>query len=120
MLISEKGGSRLEGLFALLLWGFGGFLIFKTLPVYITEYQFKGVVKRAALQATVQHWPAGETDTQVVEEAHGLELPITRERIQVAAAFKRVLINVDYAAPSEITFSSFQLHFDPSSVNRCL
>lgn len=120
MRISEKSRIRLKGLSALLLWGLAGFLFMKLLPAYISNYQLKDLLRQEALQATVHRWPAETVVTRIVEEASALDLPITRDQVQVKVSFKRVSIEVHYTVPVDIKVHTFQLHFSPSSVNRGL
>ncbi len=120
MRISEKGGVRLKGLSALLLWGLAGFLFMKLLPAYIGNYQLRDMLRQEALQATVHRWPAEMVVTRIVEEASALDLPITRDQVQVEVSYKRVSINIHYTVPVDLKVHTFQLHFSPSSVNRGL
>ena len=118
--MSEKGGTRLKGMYALLSWAFAGFLAWQLFPTFITNYQFQDVIKRAALHGSVQNWEVERVENTIIEEGAALGLNIRREQVVVQVRQKFVSIDVNYFQPVNMLVFTYHLHFNPSSVNRGL
>ena len=118
--MSEKGGTRLKGMYALLSWAFAGFLAWQLFPTFITNYQFQDVIKRAALQGSVHNWEVERVENTIIEEGAALGLNIRREQVVVQVRRKFVSIDVNYFQPVNMLVFTYHLHFNPSSVNRGL
>ena len=118
MRISEKGGSRLKGMLALASWAFAGYLAWQVVPPLVTNYQFQDVIKRAALHGSVESWEVERVENTVIEEGAALGVKIRREQVVVQVRQKFVSIDVNYFHPLNMLFFTYNLHFNPSSVNR--
>ena len=117
---SELGASNIKAIPPLLFLFAVGYLAFKTVPVYVHNYQLNDFMRQEALRATVKRFPPEAVVEHVMAEARELGLPIQQRQIQVQASHNYVSISVDYSALVDLRVYQFHLHFTPSADNRGL
>jgi len=120
MRVSESGGSSLRGLLTLAVIAAVIYVAYRTLPVYINNYELQDYISQLAVQATVQHSQAADIQQSVLAKASDLNLPVSADQIKVQSNRAGVTIDVDYTVPIDLRFYTWVLHFTPSSSNRSL
>jgi hypothetical protein len=116
---SEKGAGTAKLIFAIIFLSLVGWTAFKVIPVYVANYELNNDIHDLAIQATVNHASMEQVQSQVLNFAKDLDLPIEREDVKVEVG-TRVVIDVDYKVPIDLKFYSFEMHFTPAAANNAL
>lgn len=116
---SEKGAGNVKLIFAIIFLALVGWLAFKTLPVYVNNYQLNDDIKQLAIQATVDRSSVESVQNKVLGYAKDLNLPVNREDVKVQVG-TRVTIDIDFKVPIDLKFYSFDMHFTDSAANNSI
>lgn len=117
---SERGEGKLKAIIVTAILVLGIFAGVKVIPPYVAYYQLNDKVQEIARFGVVEHSTADQIKDKVFKTIEDLEIPATKDNIQVSAGSSRVSISVDYTVPVDILFYHVDLHFTPSSENRSL
>jgi hypothetical protein len=107
----ERGEGRLGTFFALTLLVVMIYLGFKVVPVMINSYTFKDFIEEEARFAAVRR-DDEEIRTRVYNKARELQLPISKEMIQMERTNTRFDIIVRYAVPIVTPVYTYQYKRD--------
>jgi hypothetical protein len=93
---------------------------FKTLPVYVDNYQLQDYIQTQTPYWLTQRVTAETIQRNVVAKAQELGLPVAPANVTVTANAYRVSVSIDYSVPVDLKVHTLQLHFTPSSENRSI
>jgi len=107
---SERGEITVKTLFSFASLLFLAYLCFKFIPVYIAAYDFDNAMKTQA-----QYSGSMKTNDVILKEllnkAAELELPITKQNLNIQRSQSRLVITVDYVVPVKTPFFTYPWHF---------
>jgi len=114
---TEQGAGRGKLIFTLLVLAAVAYCAFKTVPVYVNNYELNDKIHQLAIQATVDHSSAQAVQDRVLEEAKDLGLPVTRDNVTVQVG-SVVTINVDFTVPIDLKVYTWNWHLTDSAQNK--
>ena len=120
MRLKDSGRITLKALFYLGVIAATIFLAFKTIPVYVNNYQLQDYLTTQTPFWVTQHVPADSVRANVLAKAQDLDLPLAAEDVTVEANLNKVTVNVDFHVPVDLIVYTLQLHFTDSSENRSI
>lgn len=107
---TQRGEITVKTLFSFASLLFLAYLCFKFIPVYIAAYDFDNAIKTQA-----QYSGSMKTNEVILKEllakAAELELPITKENIQIQRSQSRLVITADYTVSVKTPFFTYPWHF---------
>ena len=122
--VRERGGSKLNVILPLLIFGAMIFVIAKIVPVYFANYQFQDAIQTEAKFALTGYPKKSLDDLRddVFKKAQELDIPAQRESIRVAVDPSKgyVDIGLDYAVPIDLKVYQFTLQFHPHADNHTI
>ena len=108
--VSMRGEGRVGLLVALILVGAVIFAAVKFVPVYISFYDLKDMVRGEATRATLK------TDDQILkallEKGAQLDLPITKKNVQMSRTQSKFRIKVQFEVPIDLAVTTYIFKFD--------
>lgn len=116
----DSGRSRLKGIVTIVILAAIAYFAFKTIPVYVQNYELADYIQNLAVQATVSRSAAADIQQNIVDKAHSLGLPVTSDDVHAKSNIDGVKIHVDYTVPIDLKVYTLSLHFKPSAENRAL
>jgi hypothetical protein len=118
---SEEAASRLRSVSSLAVLAAIIFMVIKTLPAYVNNYQLQDHIRQLAVQLSVRTTPTtpDEIRDEVIAFAQDHGIQLVADNIKVIIA-RRVTINLDYTVPVDLILFTFKLHFTPSAENESL
>lgn len=106
----ERGELKAQILLSFAFFALLAFLGWKFIPVYIAAYDFD-----TAMQTQAQYAGSFKPDavimTELLTKATELELPITRENIEIHRDSSRLTITADYTVPVKTFFFTYNWNF---------
>jgi len=100
----------------------GVYLGAELIPVYYSNYEFQDVIKNEALLQTYTTKPEGEIQDMLFKKAQELDIPLTKEKIQVhrhgTTGTGSLTIDAPYTVHVDLPVYPLDLHFDPSTMNK--
>lgn len=117
---SERGGSRLKTILALLIFGFLVFSAVKVIPAFFAKYQLQDAMETESRFAIVNHKGEDDIREDVWKKVQELEIPAKKESIKVMVQQRDVNISVDYIVPVDLKIYQFNLEFHPHADNHTL
>ncbi len=117
---AQHGGGRLKALFFMAVLVIGVYVAFKTVPAFVSEYELSDKMQEQARFAVVNRYSEDQIKDIIFKEIQDLDIPATRDQIQVSATQQVVKISVDYTVPVDLFFYSTQIHFSPSSEDKSI
>jgi len=120
--ISERGGTSLNLVMALLILGALGFTALKIVPIYVANYQFQDAVESESRFA-LTGYPKKSTEdirSDVWKKATDLGIPAKEEDIRVVVSDGSVDIDLDYSVPIDLQVYQFTLQFHPHADNHTI
>lgn len=111
----ERGASRTKTLIVLLI--IVGILYFavKVVPIYFANFQLQDKMRDEALYAQANRHSAQDVQEAILVEAHGLDLPLTADEVNVEMNPQGTKISADYTVTVDLTFYQLKLHLTPKS-----
>jgi cell division protein FtsL len=118
---TEEASGRFKTLFTLALLAAIIFIVIKTLPAYVNNYQLQDHIRQLSTQLAVRTKPvtAEEVRDEVVAFGQDHGIPLTADNVKVTISH-RILINLDYMVPVDLVVYTLRLHFTPSAENQAL
>lgn len=120
MRLSESGKISSKAILSLAFLGALVFFAFKTIPVYINDYQLNDYIQNQAPFWQTQHASVDTVRKNVLAKAQELGLPLAAEDVTVEANPNKVSVTLDYHVPVDLKVYTLQLHFTHSSENRSI
>jgi hypothetical protein len=106
----ERGEITVKTLFSFASLLFIAYLCFKFIPVYIAAYDFDNMLKTQA-----QYSGSMKSNEVILKEllnkAAELELPITKQNINIQRSQSKLVITADYVVPVKTPFFTYEWHF---------
>lgn len=116
----SRGGARLKAVVWLLILGAGAYVAFKTVPLYVADYELQDRMQTEARFALVNRKSPEEVRDIIFKEAQARDIPATRENIKVESNERGVRISVHYTVTVDLRVYQWQLHFNPHADSRAL
>jgi len=113
----ERGGSKLNLIFTLLIVGAMVFGAVKIVPAYFANYQFQDSMETEARFAIANMKPADDIRNDIWRKAQDLSIPLNKEDIVVTVDRANVSISTDYSVPVDLVVYQFELQFHPHADN---
>ncbi len=117
---AQHGGGKLKALLFMAVLVIGVYVAFKTLPAFVAEYELSDKMQEQARFAVVNRYSEDQIKDIIFKEIQDLDIPATRDQIQVSATQQVVKISVDYTVPVDLLIYSTQIHFTPSSEDKSI
>lgn len=114
----QRGGGAVKGLIALAIFASLILAGLRIIPVYIDAYAFRDAMRSQAKFAGVERKSPEQIREELYKKAQELELPITREQIQVSAQQHGVAIVARFSIPVDLIAYQTTLNFDYSADTR--
>lgn len=92
----------------------------KIVPVYVNNFELQDHMRQVAIRATVERTSMEAIQNSILEFAHDVDLPITRDDVKITYSGTRIIIDLDYKVPIDLKVYTLELHFTPSAENRAL
>jgi hypothetical protein len=112
---TDAGRGHAKAFFSLLVLFFVAYASVKTIPYYIQNY-----LQEQTPFWLIQHASSDAVRDKVLAKAQDLNLPISKEQVQVESNAARVVVSIDYTVPIDLKIFTLRLHFTPHSENRAL
>ncbi len=113
---SDRGGSKLQVLFALALTAALLVAGIRIIPVYIANYKLEDEVRQKCKFAPVERKQPEVVRQELLKTAHELDLPLKPEGVQVAPTSGAGLkISIKYTVPVDLILFNINLPFDYSA-----
>jgi len=120
MRLSESGRITFKALMWLAFLAAVIFTGFKTIPIYINNYEFQDYIQTQTPFWLTQRVPAEAILKNVLAKAQDLDLPLAAEDVTVNANANRVTVSIDYHVPVDLKVFTLPLHFSHSSGNSAI
>jgi hypothetical protein len=117
---SESGKITLKTILSLAFLAALIFIGFKTIPVYINDYQLNDWVQNQTPFWQTQHATEDAIRKNIISKAQDLGLPLAETDMKVDANSNKVSVTLDYHVPVDLKVYTLQLHFTHSSENRAI
>jgi hypothetical protein len=118
--IRQRGGSKLNLLFTLLIVGALVFTGFTVVPALFAKFQLQDAIETESRFAVINHKGEDEIREDVWKKMQELGIPATKDAIRVVAAQRDVTISIDYSVPVDLKVFQFNLEFHPHADNHTL
>ena len=96
----------------------GVYVAFKTVPVYVNDYQLKDKMTEQAKFAIVNRYTEDQIKDNIYRTIQDLDIPATRDDVKVANTNNGIEISVNYTVPVDLLFYKTDLNFATSSEGR--
>jgi hypothetical protein len=118
----ERGGSKLNLLFTVLVLGVMVFAGIKVVPVYLANYQFQDAIESESRFALTGYPKKGPEDIRddIFHKAQELGIPTKRDDIRVAVGNGSVDIGLDYSVLIDLSVYQLNLQFHPHADNHSI
>jgi hypothetical protein len=105
-------------IFGLLLLLVGGFVLYKVLPVYWSDFKLGRMLEEQAINYTYNSKSDQEIVTAIAEKARDLNVPLAPEQITVVRGGGDLMISTSYSVHVDLPFYPLDLNFNTSNRNR--
>jgi len=118
---TEEASGRLKVFFSLAIMVAAAFAAVKIIPVYVDNYELEDHIQQLSTQLAVRTTPATPDDVkkEIVGFAQDHGIPLTADNVKVTVG-TRIMIDLDYTVPVDLSVYILKLHFTPSAENRSL
>lgn len=117
----ERGGSKLNFVFTVLIVGAMVFAGIKIVPAYFANYQLQDSMQSEARFAIANEKGAAEIREDVWKKAQDLSIPLNKkEDIVVTASHSDISISANYSVPVDLIIYQFELQFHPHADNHTI
>jgi len=93
----------------------GVYLAFKTVPLYVSDYQLKDKMSEQARFAVVNRYSEDQIRDIIFKTVQDLDIPAKREDIKVEHTNHGIRISLNYTVPVDFMVYQTDLSFAPSS-----
>jgi hypothetical protein len=118
----ERGGAKIKGLLALLIFAGMGYCGWMIVPPYVNNYQLEDAMKTEARFALLPG--TKKTDDQIrddiFKEISDLGIPAHRDSIRIDNVDGALRISLDYNVPVDLPGYHLNLHFHPQGDSRSI
>ena len=106
----QRGSGRVGFLVTLTLLLCAIFVGFKVIPVRITAYNFRDVLRQEARWGAVRKSDASVAK-RILEQADDLEIPLERKNLLVRRTKSKIIITVEYEQPIDLALGTYMYKF---------
>ncbi len=118
---ADSGKSKAKTIFTTAVLVSMLFVLIKALPVYVHAYELQDHIRQLVFQAMAgQHPSADKLKENILAKAVDLELPVKAGDVKIEYSLGKIVIQLDYTVPVDLTVYTLNLHFTPSADNRSL
>lgn len=111
----QRGEGRLKAIIYIAILAVAVFVAFKTVPLYVAEYQLKDKMSEQARFAVVNHYSEDKVRDIIFQTVQDLDIPAKREDIKLTNTHLGMAISVAYTVPVDFIVFQTELKFTPSS-----
>jgi hypothetical protein len=111
----QRGEGRLKAIIYTIILVSGVYVAFKTVPLYVANYQLKDKMSEQARFAIVNRYSDDQVRDVIFKTVQDLDIPAKKEDIQVANTNHGLRISLDYTVPVDFMVYKTDLSFSPSS-----
>jgi hypothetical protein len=112
----ERGGALLKAMVWLLILAGGGYVAYKVVPAYMSDYELQDKMRSDARFAAVNHRSDEELRDLLYRDIQDLNIPARRQDIQVLEnSGHAVRLGVDYTVTVDLKVYQLRLHFTPTA-----
>jgi hypothetical protein len=118
----ERGGSKANLVFTLVVLGAMAFVAAKIVPVYFANYEIQDSIESESRFALTGYPKKSPDDVRndIFNKAKDLGIPTQKDAIHVAMDNGSVEIGLDYAVPIDLAVYQFTLQFHPHADNHSI
>jgi hypothetical protein len=87
-------------------------------PVYLEDYQLRRYLGRLVHSPKAAAAPDETLRSQVVAEAHKLDLPVRADDVKITHSSDQVEVQIKYAVQMDFPLYQVDLHFHPNASSR--
>ncbi|HEV2351284.1 MAG TPA: hypothetical protein VG028_15715 [Terriglobia bacterium] len=111
----ERGASRIKGLVWLLIIVSILYFAAKVIPIYFANFQLQDKMRDEALYAQANRYTPEQVQEQLLVEAHGLDLPLSADQVNVEMTSQGTHISANYTVTVDLTVYQLKLTLTPSA-----
>lgn len=108
---NERGEGRLGLLVAVIVVGAAIFVGAKVIPVRVTAYQFRDLLRQEARMGAVRDDDHAVAE-RILREAQDLEIPLDKKNLKVTRTKSKMIITVRYEVPIDLKVTTYTYKFD--------
>lgn len=108
---SERGEGRIGLLITLIVVAVAIFLGAKIIPVRITAYEFRDVLREEARYGAVR-LTDDEVAKRILNKADELEIPLRKQNLSVHRTPSQMVISASYDQPIDLKVTTYVYRFD--------
>lgn len=118
----ERGGSKANLVFTLVVLGAMTFVAAKIVPVYFANYEMQDSIESESRFALTGYPKKSAEDvrTDILNKAKDLGIPAQKDAIHVAMENGSVDIGLEYSVPIDLAVYQFTLQFHPHADNHSI
>lgn len=120
MRATDAGKGYLKAVWVFLVLFCAGYAGYKILPVYVNNFELEGYLRDQTPYWLSNRTPSDGVRNNILAKAQELDLPISKDQVQVEANAARVVVSIDYTVSIDLKVYTLTLHFTPHSENRSL
>ena len=107
----QRGEGKVGFFIALALFAAGVFLAVKIVPVRVSGYQFREMIREEARFANANRDTAA-LRKRIIEKANGLDLPLKNEDLTIHRTESKIVIKVAYQQPVDLKLATYTYRFE--------
>lgn len=111
----QRGEGKLKAIIYTMILVAGVYLAFKTVPLYVSDYQLKDKMSEQARFAVVNRYSEDQIRDIIFKTVQDLDIPAKREDIKVEHTNHGIRISLNYTVPVDFMVYQTDLSFAPSS-----
>ena len=111
----QRGEGKLKAILYTMILVAGVYLAFKTVPLYVSDYQLKDKMSEQARFAVVNRYSEDQIRDIIFKTVQDLDIPAKREDIKVEHTNHGIRISLNYTVPVDFMVYQTDLSFAPSS-----
>jgi len=108
---AQRGEGKLGFLIALIVVGLAIFLGIKVIPVRVTAYHFKDVLRQEARMGAVRNEDSTIRD-RIMVQAADLEIPLDEKNLTIRRTPSNMIIRAKYEQPIDLKFTTYVYKFN--------
>ena len=112
---AERGEGKLKAIVYTAILVIAVFAAFKTVPVYVAEYQLKDKMSEQARFAVVNRYTEDQVRDNIYKVIQDLDIPAKRDDIKVIPTNHGIELSVSYSVPVDFIVYQTELNFAPST-----
>ncbi len=107
----QKGEGRVGFAIAVVIVGVAAFLGLKIIPVRITAYEFRDVMREEARYGAVRDTDK-EVHKRIMARAADMEIPLLAKHLRVVRSTHEIRITAKYEQPIDLKITTYMFKFD--------